>query len=238
MAASVTLAQLRLDARLYADQRPGSSTTFVSDAELTRLVNLKVRELYDMLVEARGLGYYASTATLAIVGGTSAYSLPADFYQVDSVTLEWGPREQEVVDKVQTNRGRAWYANGPTWSRWAPKGYMLMPAQIEFLPVPAGAVACRLRYVPTCATLTADGDTFDGVNGWEKLVALGVAFELLGIDKRSPTASLQRAYDEQVARIVSLKDERDAEGVHEVVDVLPEREFGGPAARRRYLMVI
>ena len=56
MAASVTLAQLRTDARLYADQRDAGSgpTIFISDTELTRLVNLKVRELYDLLVEARG----------------------------------------------------------------------------------------------------------------------------------------------------------------------------------------
>jgi hypothetical protein len=229
---------MRLDARLYADQRPGTSSTFVTDTELTRLVNLKVKELYDLLVEARGLGYYASTSTLAIVGATASYNLPSDFYQLDSVTLEWGTRDHELVDKVQTNRSRAWYTNGPTWSRWSPKGYRLMASTIEFLPTPASAVTCRLRYVPTCTTLTADADTFDGVNGWEKLIALGVAFELLGIDKRSPTPALQQAYAEQMARIVSLKDERDAEGQKEVIDVLPERGIGINGLRRRYLSVI
>ena len=89
MASSVTLLQLRTDARLYADQRPGSSTSFISDPELTRLVNIKGRELYDLLVEARGSTYYATEATIAIVGGTLRYDLPTNFYQFDSVTFEW-----------------------------------------------------------------------------------------------------------------------------------------------------
>ena len=106
MASSVTLAQLRTDARLYADQRlPTSGQPFISETELTRLVNGKVRELYDMLVSARGADYYATEATIAIVAGTSRYDLPSDFYELASVTLEWSTQDHELMFPV----GLTWF---------------------------------------------------------------------------------------------------------------------------------
>ena len=227
MAASVTLAQLRTDARLYADQRDAGSgpTIFISDTELTRLVNLKVRELYDLLVEARGGDYYASEAVIAIVAGTARYPLPDDFYQLLSVTLEWAPQRAELLWPVGTMRQRVPLQNWTQWGEREPKGYKLRSTLLELLPMPTGAVQCRLQYVPAFADLIADGDTFDGINGWEKMCAVGVALEMLAIEKRS-NGKLEQAYAEQVQRIETMKSERDAEAAKEVVDVNPEGRRG------------
>ncbi len=218
MASSVTLAQLRLDARLYADQRPGSSTSFISETELTRLVNNKVKELFDLLVEARGSDYYANEATVAIVAGTSRYSLPSDFFQLASVTLEWATNEHELVFPVGSTRQRIEFANFQQWSRSHAKGYRLRASQIEFLPIPTTDVTCRLQYVPTFTALVADADTFDGINGWEKMVTTGVAIEMMAIEKRR-NPNVETLYAEQLARIEALKTERDAEAPKEIVDV-------------------
>jgi hypothetical protein len=221
VASNVTLAQLRLDARLYADQRPGSSTSFITESELTGLVNRKIRELYDMLVAARGSDYYATESTIAIVSGTSRYSLPADFYELSSITLEWTSNDHELMFPVGSVRERIHYEGvlpQNCWSRYSPKGYRLRAAQIEFLPVPTGDVTARLQYVPVFTALSADGDTFDGINGWEKMVALGVAMEMREIEKR-PSSTLANMYGEQLARIEAMKSERDAEAPLEVVDV-------------------
>lgn len=221
MASSVTLAQLRLDARLYADQRPGSATSFITEPELTRLVNTKVRQLYDLLVEARGSDYYANEATIAIVAGTSRYSLPSDFYQLSSATLEWASNEHELLFPVGSVRERIHYEGvlpQNAWSRYSPKGYRLRASQLEFLPTPTGTVTCRLQYVPVYTDMALDADTFDGINGWEKMVALGVAMEMRAIEKR-PSSDLASMYAEQLARIDALKSERDAEAPKEVVDV-------------------
>jgi hypothetical protein len=221
VASSVTLAQLRLDARLYADQRPGSASSFITEPELTRLVNRKARELYDMLVEARGSDYYATEGAIAIVAGTTRYSLPADFYQLSSVTLEWTTQDFELIFPVGSTRERNRFegVNGrwPAWSRFSQKGYKLRASQIEFLPEPRGDVTCRLQYVPVYTDMTADGDTFDGINGWEKMVALGVAIEMRIIEKRS-ASDLADLYREQLARIETMKSERDAEAPKEIVD--------------------
>jgi hypothetical protein len=217
----VTLAQLRLDARLYADQRPGSATSFITEPELTRLVNVKIRELYDKLVEARGSDYFANEGTIAVVAGTSRYSLPADFFQLASITLEWATNDHELMFPVGSVRERIHYEGimpNHTWSRYSPKGYRLRASQLEFLPVPTGAVTARLQYVPVFTDLVADGDTFDGINGWEKMVALGVAMEMRTIEKR-PSSDLAGLYGEQLERIETLKTERDAEAPKEIVDV-------------------
>jgi hypothetical protein len=221
VASSVTLAQLRLDARLYADQRPGSSTSFIAETELTRLVNTKIRELYDMLVAARGSDYYATEGTIAIQSGTSRYPLPSDFYELASITLEWTSNEHELLFPVGSVRERIHYEGvlpQNNWSRYSSKGYRLRAAQLEFLPVPTGTVTARLQYVPVFVDLAADGDTFDGINGWEKMVALGVAMEMRTIEKRT-ASDLASLYAEQLARIETMKSERDAEAPKEVVDV-------------------
>lgn len=226
MASSVTLAQLRLDARLYADQRPGSSTSFITETELTRLVNTKIRQLYDLLVEARGSDYYATEGTIAIVSGTARYSLPSDFYQLASVTLEWATNDHELMFPVGSTRERINYEGVlplTNWSRYSPKAYKLRASQLEFLPEPRGSVTCRLQYVPVFTDLSADGDTFDGINGWEKMVALGVAMEMRTIEKR-PSSDLAGLYAEQLQRIETLKTERDAEAPKEVVDVQTLRQ--------------
>ena len=221
MASSVTLAQLRLDARLYADQRPGSTTSFITETELTRLVNGKIRQLYDLLIEARGSDYYADEDTISIVSGTSRYNLPSDFYQLASVTLEWSTNDFELMFPIGTARERIEYQGQlgtEIWSRWARKGYRLRASQLEFLPEPNTSVTCRIQYVPVFTDLSADGDTFDGINGWEKMVALGVAMEMRTIEKR-PSSDLAGMYGEQMARIETMKSERDAEAPKEVVDV-------------------
>jgi hypothetical protein len=105
-----------------------------------------------------------------------------------------------------------------TWTRYSAKGYRLRASQLEFLPVPTGAVTARLQYVPVFTDLVADGDTFDGINGWEKMVALGVAMEMRTIEKR-PSSDLAGLYGEQLERIETLKTERDAEAPKEIVDV-------------------
>lgn len=221
MASSVTLAQLRLDARLYADQRPGSATSFITEPELTGLVNKKIRELYDMLVAARGSDYYATEGTIAIVAGTSRYNLPSDFYELSSITLEWSSNDHELMFPVGSVRERIHYEGvlpQNNWSRYSDKGYRLRAAQLEFLPVPTGSVTARIQYVPVFTDLVADGDTFDGINGWEKMVALGVAMEMRVIEKRASN-DLASMYGEQLARIETMKSERDAEAPKEVVDV-------------------
>ena len=242
---SVNRAYLRNLARLYADGRPGGTGAFVPDSDATlnavsldTLINTCLAELFDVLVAARGHEYYATDADLAIVPGTSLYPLPTDFYQLLSIRLNWGPTEIEEM-KPMGVRERTRYEMLQVFDRWSPKAYRLQGTQtasartVEILPTPSVAVTGNIRYIPLFQPLADDAATFDGVNGWEKLVALKVAMEYRTIAEK-PLGNLSQLYAENFARISALADQRNANYAEQVQQVFPERRrrgyLGAPGA--------
>src|SRR5690606_28351968 len=121
---------------LYADQRGAGVATdgFVTDAEITRLLNLELAALTDLLISCQEQDYYLAESTISIVAGTSLYDLPATFYQLKSVTLEWGAQRFELVQPLNSIKGRKRLQNEQVWSEYTTKAYRLRNAQIEFLP--------------------------------------------------------------------------------------------------------
>lgn len=240
MARLVSLAKIRGLARLYADQRPGGADAFVPDTDgsvadvgsLNDLVNLAIAEFYDLLIAARGQDYARSSAPLAIVAGTSAYNLPADFYEALSVVLEWGANDHELVADMDRVEDRPALNNYQNWAAWGPKAYRILATQIEFLPTPTVPVTGRLLYVATAPVLANDGDTIDCVNGWEKLPALRVAMELRAIEEVS-FSDLERLFDREKERIMEMASERQATRPKQVQDVCPEGRSLWPFVRRR-----
>lgn len=225
---TVTLAQLRTDARLYSDQRVADETNaFITAVELNRLINQQLADLYDLLLSARGHDYYATDGTIAVVAGTRAYDLPDDFYQLLAINLEWAADEHEPLDPLNHQQDIWRYNNRDDWQRWTQKAYRLRGEQLDLYPMPRSAVTARVYYVPVCPELADDADTFDGVNGWEKLVALGAAREMLDIEEAGSGARLDERYNEQRDRIQAMADDRDAANEIEIRDAYarPVRQY-------------
>ncbi len=235
---SVNRAYLRNLARTYADGRPGGSSAFVPDSDATAnavsldtLINTCLAELYDVFVAARGHEYYATDANLSIVSGTTLYDLPSDFYQLLSIRLNWGPTQIEELHTMGV-RERTRYEMLQVFDRYTPKAYRLQGTQtasarkVEILPMPKTSVTANIRYIPLFTPLDSDSATFDGVNGWEKLVALKVAIEYRTVAEK-PIGNLQRLYDENFARISALADQRNANIAEQVQQVFPERRRRG-----------
>lgn len=239
MSRVVRLDKLRALARLYADQRTGGSGAFVPDTDgglntvgaLNDLINLALTELYDLLVEARGPDYYAASTILVVLTNVSSYTLPSSFYRMQGVVLEWGAGNHETVEELARVTDRASFTNDGVWSQFCPKAYRLRGTSIEFFPTPSVGVNCRLYYIPAFQDLLVDSDTFDGVNGWEKLVALRVAMELRTIEEQ-PYGDLERLYDRERARIEQAKTEREAAQPKVVQQVYPEMRAAWPVSRR------
>lgn len=238
---AINRAYLRNLARLYADGRPGGSEAFVVDSDATAnavsldtLINGALAELYDLLVAARGHEYYAADVDLSIVSGTATYALPATFYQLLSARIEWAEgRFEELFPASVLNRTRL--ENCLTWGEGTPKAYRLRGTQtasaqtFEIFPTPQGTATVAVRYIPAFSLLDDDTDTFDGVNGWEKLVALKVAIEYRTIAEK-PLGPLPQLYQETLLRIQGLADQRNANFAEQVQNVYPEgrrRRFGG-----------
>lgn len=219
MAATRTLAELRTEARQRADMETDDS--FIADAELTRMVNQSIRELYDLLVEALGQEYFYTTATIATVAGTTAYALPTAFYKLLGVDLSLGNGEYMELRSFQfhernnTIPGLGWgYPDGPR--------YRIMGANIHFRPAPTGVESILVHYIPYPTSLSGDTDTFDGINGWEEYVIVDCAAKMLEKEE-SEAGPLYKRKAELMQRIQGLAGTRDAGFPESVIDVHARR---------------
>jgi hypothetical protein len=226
VARTVTRAIIRKNARLYADQRPGGGSTFITDDEYNDLINLELPKLYDRLVSAAGPEFYEEEDTsITTAAGTATYNLPASFYQLNACDLRWStsPLRLEPVRELEHSADRYRYA-GLQWGEGSPKVQRCRKSLIEFFPTPSSAVQVVLRYVPVCPLLTQDSGasgTFDGVNGWDNAVSLGVAIAARGIEKVGAN-DLIRLYEAELERIDQIAADRASSSAPKVRDVNPE----------------
>ena len=222
---NVTLSQMRLDARLYADQRAGGTVAYITDTELDRLINLSITGLYDVLVKAGGHEYYRSSISFVTTSTVNMYSgtpyVPADHYITLRMALNWGNSEIEDLRGLSLLEFSTLETHG-TWGRGMPKGYRLQgPDQIEIRPTPTSANTITHVYVPTFADMTTTTATFNGVNGWERVVALDVAMQIRAIMEKS-YADLQALYERDMKRIETAAAERASFEPHRMIDIQPE----------------
>lgn len=151
MARTVTLSSLRTWARQLADVENDPNVT---DAELTALANRHLPEVYDLLVEAGPPDYYASSTTITSAIGTTAYALPADFRTLTDVYANETSTEVRHVFPMKPGTRAQFMAPTAVWT---------------FV----------LEYIPVAPTLASASDTFDGVSGWEELVANLMARDIM-----------------------------------------------------------
>jgi hypothetical protein len=222
--ASVALKDIRRLARLYADSRPGGGKKkkFIGDEELNGLVNHAIRELYELLVRARGHEYFETVNTsLSTAAGVATVNLPADHFQLLSLALRWSAKDIEPLDALEAIDDRAGLVRFGVWGRDSAKAFRMRQGVIEFFPTPTSITALELRYVPAFTDLATDTATFDSVHGWEKLVALRAALEMLTIGGDA-TSGVQKLYDKEYERVEEQAGERAAAHPKRIRDVVYE----------------
>lgn len=214
----VSVASVMSLARVYADERPGGSSSFVSDNELTNIVEVEAAELYDLLVAARGHEYAKSVDTDVTASGTASYALPSDFYQLLRLELSWGAQDIELVQPFEQLEAHV-FKNIGEWGQDSCKGFRIQGQFFELVPTPTSVVSYSLHYIPILGTLTSES-TIDSVNGWHDAVAMGAAAKLCVIDGRLDQARVWREEKERtVQRIREMADDRAATQPNRVVDV-------------------
>lgn len=186
----VTLVELRDRIRFEADM---VNSTRVTDAQLTRLVNTHRFELYDRLVAAGPPDYYATTGAVTTIVGTVAYALPSDFRSLLGVFRDATTTRRKEVRPL-TDGHRASYD---------------APQAIE---------SFTIEYVPVPVALVEDGDSTDGVSGWDELVVQLCARAILRRERRD-TSAFDRAIDECRARVMAAAPKRDVTGPRYIHDV-------------------
>lgn len=164
MARSRTLADMRSDVRLRADL---VGNLFVTNSEIDEYINQSLAELYDRLVGARGMEYYAAEQVITTVGGTERYALPATHYETLYVELEYNGSRYRLGSYSLHERAQL-LDTAFTGQTGVPRAFRVIAGDLSLLPVPGSTYTVRHMYAPACARLVNDGDTFDGVNGWEE----------------------------------------------------------------------
>lgn len=233
MGATRTLAQLRDGTRRYADFiASGSAEPVYSNVDINQFINDAISEYYEKLVAARGHEYFLASTTIAIVGGTPTYTLPATFFELSALILEWDTQYHELVRPLDSQLHRPLLNNQQVWARGSNKAYRISSIQdgtqtIELLPTPGSAVTGRLRYIPTFAPLVGDGAVMFIVNGFDKLVMAAAAVEMRMI-KGLPVDQMTKLRDEQIVRLEEMAAERLADQPARIVDVYPEQTGSSP----------
>ncbi len=190
MARSVSRDAIVLRAQQLADM---VGYDFVEAAEWASLANVHFPEVYDLLVDCGPPDYYGASATINVVAGTLAYALPADFRTMSGLFVNDSTTRRRMLTALE-DRERAAY----------------QPAQVS------GTLT--LEYVPAPPLLAAGADTFDGVSGWDELVALLMARSALDKQEQDSSAIVLRI-NEMRARIRSSGANRDRGGPRFISDL-------------------
>jgi hypothetical protein len=218
MAQTTTLAGLVAQGLDLADLTNSSSPV---TARVEDYANAALAELHDLLVVSFE-DYMLSRATIQLVAGTDAYSLPADFLKASKVySLDGSERQRLKRFELDELDGLSDDASE------LPR-YRILGNQIWLAPAPSATGSVELWYVPQFAKLTnATPGTTDVVHvsvpvGWEDFVVLSMAVRLR-VREESDASQLLALKGQARDRILAAAAERDAGEPHHVADVSGRR---------------
>lgn len=210
---AVSLTTLRARVREACDQ---VGTTFVTDAatSIDAFINTGLDELYDVVLQHFGEDYYVSSSAFSTVAGTSAYSLPSDFYKLLGVDLTFDG-ESVGLEKFSFAERNAFKTSQRSGD--VPR-YRLEGSNLRLYPAPASVTTGTLWYVPTRTPLVLGADTVNFPGGWEEYAVLSAAISCVIKEEGDPSALMARKAD-QLRRIESAAGQRDAGAPMRVTDV-------------------
>lgn len=178
MARTRTLLQLRDEVRLRTDTE--NATSWLLDADLTRMINQSIAALHD-LIQQGDEDTLVQSIDIVTVAGTQNYVIAIDFFTLKHVSA--------LIDGVRYPLDRwTWaehnellnaYGSGASWSTHRPRYRLTQNDRIVFLPTPAAAHTVTIHYVAAPTQLSADANTFDGRAGWEEWIVLDCAIKVM-----------------------------------------------------------
>lgn len=183
MALSKTLAQLRTALKIRAGMNSTGVSVDLTDAVLNEIINDAVYEGWDVIV-GKWLDYFTTTASIAVIAGTSSYAVPTLFYKLR--LLEHS--DQEKLEPIALEDRH--HFHGQTGR---PRRYMPVNRLLYVFPTPSTAETLTLWYIPIKAELTADGDTLTFDVPIELKYILAIAWrDVLDRQNLDPSPALQK----------------------------------------------
>jgi hypothetical protein len=234
MARTRTLLQMRTRVRQLTDT---ANDQHIADAFLTYAVNQRIADLWDILVGSDPSRFRVST-TITTTAGIRRYQVaaspptiedgfPADFHSMIALDLVRGtsrwPVEEYKFEERSFGDGSYSDAYGIPSVRYEIVGQGLdgTAAELRFDRDP-GANTYEMHYVQAPQDLSADGDEFDGVAGWEEWAIRSVCIDVCHRQKTDPSVHMaEREKVEQRIRVYASK--RDQHRPGKIQDVTRRR---------------
>ncbi len=171
MARTVTLLELRTQARELADMEETGAEAFVSDTELTGYANAYLAEWHSRLVKATP-EVFETTETITATGAAS-YALPADHYKTLLVESELSNNQRYALKRLLPHERNKWRIGQNS----SALGYFRSGDSLVLFPNPSSGDYIH-TYAKAYTKLSADTDTVDGVNGWEQWISFSMAIRM------------------------------------------------------------
>lgn len=171
------LSSLRADVVFLADLPTDTTTTHVTTANLTDLLNAGIAELYAEIVKAAGENTYRKTQSITTLANTTVYLLNPDYLKLLAVEITTDVLNNRIPLHPFTPEERPYLANVsgqfPDY-RFTKYGLIGKSAidqtvgeSIELLPMPPAGKTVTVQYIMCPPRLSLDNDTLDGFTGFE-----------------------------------------------------------------------
>lgn len=219
MATTDTLLQLRNQIRERCDM---VTSAFITDTELNSYINKSYFELYDLLVQKYGDNYYVAVPLQISTDGVSnqfrlpdgvLYTAAPAFYKFLGLDLFLSPNNADSAVSIPqfnfADRNRYAVPNFQSFYGVTNLRYRLNDDNLWLIPTPQAGQTLQLWYVPRLEPLVADGDTADGISGWNEYIIADCCIKCLAKEE-SDTSVFVNQKAALIQRIENAAENRDA----------------------------
>lgn len=196
-----------LELRTRALRRAGIDTSAdMTPAVVNEFVNDGIARLWD-LFKGKDDDRLTTSTTLNTSVGVAEVALPATFLELRKLEIA----DTSLPSGYRRLRSASLDAQHLYSSLYGKRyRYRLQGSNLVLMPTPARVETLRLYFIPYATVLTADGDTFDGYNGYERYVVEYTYREILGRQNLDTSAADGRLARFE-AEIAGATDGRDSE---------------------------
>jgi hypothetical protein len=196
-------------------------SAFVADSGLglDAWINEANQKLHGMLVDALGEEYVSSSASFTTSANTSDYAVPASFYKLYGVDLDYHGvmRSLKQYTRAERNTYRELHPE------YLPR-YSLVGTNIRLYPIPTAGLTGAILYAPEATTLVNSGDTVNYPNGWQRFIVIDAAIQALAKEE-SDVRTLVAERAAIIKEIEQTKEQRDLATPKRVVDLEVAESF-------------
>lgn len=227
---STSLLTLRTRARQRTNME--NNTGFVTDAELTDMLNCSLGDLDDTLVSTyedyKLTDYLTSISTP--VEGQNYFALPSDFLKCRGVDRQFNGTYMTMDNYNFTKRNQYSFPVMNFVYGYLDVYYRIQDGYCFVIPWQNCAANYRLWYIPKFLTLVNDGDVLPAymdTQAWSEYAVVDTCIKILAKQDLDPTTFMAQKAALQ-ARIINAAKPRDAGPVKRVQNTRYNRGWMGP----------